>query len=306
MKKNISSVSSNSYKFSLVILLIALVILPNNRVISVSISKNYKLTNISVNDLSGNGQHTWACSASGQIVKILDDDNTKVFSYEIENISKKEKIPKCARIEVTFDSSFYVVSDEGDLTRFVPTVFGFFDSIKIASDVVDIGSNLEGATFYINKKNELYKIGNKDLGTKDFKPQKYFKFKYDVERIDVGTDKDGNTYVLAVTKKNELVKFLIPQFILDDDKTTKGFEAINNNKEEILDIYATDIAVGSDGRIYVASGLFGSFVYNEKSEKGFGKDWDHIATFGEQIAAGYELYIVSKAKRLLKTTLVEN
>ena len=303
MKKNINS-NSNSYKFSLVILLIALVILPN--IESVSISKDYKMTNISVNDLSGNGQHTWACSASGQIVKILEDDNTKVFNYEIENITKKEKIPKCTRIEVTFDSSFYVVSDKGDLIRFVPTVFGFYESTKIASDVVDIGSNLEGATFYINKKNELYKIGNKNLGTKNFKPQKYFKFKYDVERIDVGTDKDGVTYVLAVTKKNELVKFAIPQYVLDDDKNTKGFEAINNNKEEILDIYATDIAVGSDGRIYVASGLFGSFVYNEKSEKGFGKDWDHIATFGEQIAAGYELFIVSKEKRLLKSTLVEN
>lgn len=306
MKKNSSSTKSSliSKKLSFFLIQIfQLMVLLNiiTKINSRDISKDYTLLEkITAKDISSNGDNTWVCTLDGDIVKINNQipSEKREFNMEIEN---QTELPKCSKIEANSNGSAYIIDEKNILYMYEFSSVEFYRATKIAENVVDIGINSFGQTFYVDNKNVLYKITN------DLKIQKYFNLDFDVIRIDVGSTKSGDVRIFLVTKTNNLVRIGIPLNIVQNDSLDDSkLDPYRTNDVKIMDIYANDVAVSSDNRLYVSSKFYGSFSYNESSEEGIGVEFDRIASFGEIIAAGYEIWIVTKEGRIVKTTLVKN
>lgn len=277
---------NSPYLFSKILLIVFISILISNincRDLYASTSWT-ELASSSAKDIGSNGDNTWFCSQSGQIVKVNNDIVKRVKKLEADT---EKDLPSCKRIEANFDGSFFVIDDSNNLFKFFPSNIEFYGSTKIAEKVEDVGCNTFGDCFYISNK-ELFKIGSKNI--------KYYSFPMIVERLDVGINQNGKEVIVCVTDDKRVFKF----------EFTKLPSA--NSLAEIdyvfLDIYATDVTFGTDNRIYAATTTYGSFVFNESSVWGYGHDFDRIAPFGKSISAGYDVYVLTNNNRIVRSPLV--
>lgn len=292
MKKTVrnysSSFESNSFTISNNILRLFLISLIFNQSIIFITSKDLSQTitltpldNTDAIDISSNGDNTWFCTTQKQIVRLNPNVPKETLHLDLD---LDGTLPKCSRIEANYDGSFYLIDDTGKLSLIALQDIELYKIYEISKDVLDVGCNNIGDCFLINKSKEVHKI------LKNKKTQKYFTLPMDGDRIDVGMSNTGGVFLVIVTKTNLAIRYdLLSE---PTDKKEAGVQT------KIFDIYATDVAIGADNRIYVATTAFGSFVYNEKSVDGIGIEFDRISNMGIGIAAGYQLYLIAKTNRI--------
>ena len=70
------------------------------------------IPNSSAKDIGSNGDYTWFCSPTGQIVKLNTDivKRTKKLEADIEG-----DLPSCKRIEANVDGSAFIIDDNNTL-----------------------------------------------------------------------------------------------------------------------------------------------------------------------------------------------
>lgn len=284
-KQNNFFLSLNKINKLLLIIFISIILISNTTCRDLYSSSNWtELPSSSAKDIGSNGDNTWFCSQTGQIVKVNNDitKRTKKLEADVEG-----ELPTCKRIEANFDGSVFVIDDNNSLKKLTPSNIEFYATTTIAEKVEDVGCNTFGDCFYISNK-ELFKIGSTNI--------KYYTFPVVVERLDVGLNQNGKEVIVCVTDDKKVFKLEFTK--LPKDKTLAEVDYV------FLDIYATDVTFGTDNRIYAATTDYGTFVYNESSAWGYGHDFDRVAPFGRSISAGYDIYVLTANNRIVRSPLM--
>lgn len=250
-------------------------LLTNQRVDSSTIPVKLKLiSEISAVDVSCLLNFSYVCTNEGEIYKYYPKG--KSVNLEVYSKVSLMRLPTCKKLAVTTNEDIFIISDTEELHVY-KNGKGTFNIESLKFKARDVSSGVNGETYAISTANELLKF---DTSNGEF--QIILKLPVEYNRIAVGMTKEGKTRLYLIDSA----------FGLDEYGITDG----KLQKIKTHDIYATDVAVSENNRVYVATTLYGSFVQSSKVQE---NEFNNIANLGVGIGVGQDLMIISKNKRLL-------